>query len=59
MSKGKKREILIVTIILIIQTIVFTLAGINKSYMKMKEIIFYQYMKIKKMMFTHHYITYY
>ena len=35
--KNKKREILIISIILIIQTIIFAIAGINKEYIHMDE----------------------
>lgn len=35
--KENKREIILVATILIIQTLVFAIAGINKSYMHMDE----------------------
>ena len=65
--KSRKKDILFIFIILIIQTTIFIIAGINKSYIHMDEAyslgmkleIISQFMKIKKMMYTHHYIIYY
>lgn len=35
--KDRKKEILIIAIVLIVQTIIFALAGVNKEYIHMDE----------------------
>ena len=35
--KDRKKEILIISIILVIQTIIFTIVGVNKEYIHMDE----------------------